>query len=62
MAKAYRKQLEQPSKQQLSFDNRLGLMVDYELNDRENRKLQRLLKQAKLRYAAHLEDVDLRSS
>lgn len=62
MAKAYREQLEQPSKQQLSFDDRLGLMVDHELNDRENRKLQRLLKQAKLRYAAHLEDVDLRSS
>lgn len=62
MAKAYREQLEQPSKQQLSFDDRLGLMVDHELNDRENRKLQRLLKQAKLRYAAHLEDVDLHSS
>lgn len=62
MAKAYREQLEQPSKQQLSFDDRLGLMVDHELNDRENRKLQRLLKQAKLRYAAHLEDVDMRSS
>lgn len=62
MAKAYREQLEQPSKQQLSFDDRLGLMVDHELNERENRKLQRLLKQAKLRYAAHLEDVDLRNS
>ena len=31
MAKAYREQLEQPSKQQLSFDDRLGLMVDHEL-------------------------------
>ena len=62
MAKAYREQLEQPSKQQLSFDDRLGLMVDHQLNDRENRKLQRLLKQAKLRYAAPLEEVDMRSS
>lgn len=62
MAKAYREQLEQPHMQGLSFDDRLGLIVDHELNDRENRKLQRLLKQAKLRYAAHLEDVDYRSS
>ena len=62
MAKAYRDQLEQPRMQELPFDDRLGLMVDRELSERENRKLSRLLKQAKLRYAAHLEDVDYRSS
>lgn len=47
MAKAYREQLEQPSMQALPFDDRLGLMVDRELSERENRKLARLLKQAK---------------
>lgn len=62
MAKAYNEQLEQPSMHALSFDDRFGLMVDRELNERGNRKLSRLLKQAKLRYAAHLEDVDYRSS
>lgn len=61
MAKAYLEQLEQPSMQALPFDDRLGLMVDRELSERENQKLARLLKQAKLRYAAHLEDVDYRS-
>ena len=49
MAKAYRDQLEQPRMQELPFDDRLGLMVDRELSERENRKLSRLLKQAKLR-------------
>ena len=62
MAKAYRDQLELPRMQELPFDDRLGLMVDRELSERENRKLSRLLKQAKLRYAAHLEDVDYRNS
>ena len=62
MAKAYRDQLEQPRMQELPFDDRLGLMVDRELSERENRKLSRLLEQAKLRYAEHLEDVDYRSS
>lgn len=62
MAKAYSEQLEQPSMQALSFDDRFGMVIDRELNERGNRKLSRLLKQAKLRYAAHLEDVDYRSS
>jgi DNA replication protein DnaC len=62
MAKAYRDQLDQPRMQELSFDDRFGLMVDRELSDRESRKLSRLLKQAKLRYAAYLEDLDYRST
>lgn len=43
---------------ELSFEERLGLLVDYEWTCRQNRKLQRLLKEAKLKINACLEDVD----
>lgn len=42
----------------LSFDERFGLIVDYEWTTRHNRKLARLLKEAKLRLPACLEDID----
>lgn len=45
--------------QALSFDERLGLLVDAEWLDRENKKLVRNLKQAKLRLSqATIEDID----
>lgn len=62
MARAYSDQSQQPSMLDLSFDERLGLLVDRELSDRENRKLDRLIKRAKFRHRAHLEEVDYRSS
>ncbi|MGH3858483.1 IS21-like element helper ATPase IstB, partial [Actinokineospora sp.] len=46
--------------QALSFEERLGLLVDRELAERENRRLERYLKTAKLRTNAVLEDVDFR--
>ncbi len=48
------------SHQALSFEERLGLLVDRELTDRENRRQQRYLKTAKLRTNAVIEDVDFR--
>jgi DNA replication protein DnaC len=45
---------------QLSFDERLGLLVDAEWTAREQRKLSKRLRAAKLRYAASLEDVDFK--
>ncbi len=42
----------------LSFEERLGLLVDIEWTAREQRKLQRRLQTAKLRYPASLEAVD----
>ena len=42
----------------LSFDERFGLIVDYEWTARHDRKLARLLKEAKLRLPACLEDID----
>lgn len=44
----------------LSFDERLGLLVDREAIERENRRLITRLKQAKLRQTACFEDIDYR--
>jgi len=42
----------------LSFEDRLGLLVDLELQERENRRLQRSLRAAKLRSHVVIEDID----
>lgn len=47
-----------PDMASLSFAERLGLLVDRELTDRANRRLQSRLRHAKLRPAAPLEDLD----
>jgi DNA replication protein DnaC len=44
----------------LSFDERVGMLVDREYTDRESRKLTRRLQQAKLRQKACIEDIDYR--
>jgi DNA replication protein DnaC len=46
---------------ELSFSDRLGLLVDREADARDSRRLQRRLKEAKLRYPACIEDVDFRA-
>ena len=45
----------------LSFEERLGLLVDREWTERENRRLAGRLAKARLRQAAALEDVDWRT-
>jgi DNA replication protein DnaC len=60
MARALTEQLERPDYQALSFEERLGLLVDREVQDRDNRRLERHLKAAKLRSSACIEDVDFR--
>lgn len=61
MARALGLQQEQPPMQKLSFDERLGMLLDAESSDRDTRRIERLLKAAKLRQAsACLEDVDYR--
>ena len=42
----------------LGFEERLGLLVDREVTERENRKLTTRLKKAKLRQSASIEDLD----
>jgi DNA replication protein DnaC len=61
MAGAFGQQLEQPEHLELSFEDRLGLLVDREAQDRDNRRLQRNLKAAKLRAQACIEDLDFRT-
>jgi DNA replication protein DnaC len=63
MASALLRQQAEPSSTTMPFEQRLGLLLDEELASRDNRRITRLLKQAKLRYnQAVLEDVDYRSS
>jgi len=58
MAQGLVEQREQPDYANLSFEDRLGLLVDRELLQRQNRRLERVLKAAKLRSGAVVEDVD----
>jgi DNA replication protein DnaC len=59
MTLALERQQESTAVQALSFDERLGMLVDEEINFRENRRLARILKEAKLKFpAACVEDID----
>lgn len=59
MADALAQQHEQPATHaDLAFDERLGLMIDRELMYRQNNKIDRLLKTAKLKIQAFPEDID----
>lgn len=58
MAAALSLQLEQPVAAELSFEERFSLLVDEEYTYRRNRRLARLLKEAKLRQQASPEDID----
>jgi DNA replication protein DnaC len=60
MAAGLTEQAESASYQALSFEERLGLLVDRELAERENRRLTRYRKAAKLRTNAVVEDIDFR--
>lgn len=58
MADALKEQQKQPAMHALSFEERFGLLVDLEITDRSNRRLSNLLRQAKLRQHACVEDID----
>jgi len=60
MLQALQEQLSQPAMAELSFEERLGILVDREILYRENRRLDRLLKAARLRVSACVEDIDYR--
>ncbi len=48
--------------QELSFEERLGLLVDREMTERDNRRMSSRLRRARLRHNAILEDLDYRHS
>lgn len=60
MAQALEEQLAQPEATGLSFEDRLGILVDREADLRENKRLARRLKEARLKQQACVEDVDFR--
>lgn len=62
MAQGLREQMDNPEMTALSFEERLGLLVDREWTERENARLKRRLRAAKLRHAACLEDIDYRAT
>jgi DNA replication protein DnaC len=60
LAAAFQQHLDERSPNQLSFEERLGLMVDREFAERAERKLRLRLGRAKLREQACVEDIDFR--
>ena len=62
MAKAFREQFQNQQATTLSFEERLGLLIDREVSDRENRRLATRLRTAKLRISAVVEDIDFRQA
>ena len=61
MVKALTEQAALPEIDQLSFEERLGLLVDREMTERADRQLQTRLRQAKLKHNACVEDIDYKS-
>jgi len=62
MLKALSEQQNMPDINSLGFEERLGLLIDREVTERENRRLGTRLKKAKLRHSCCLEDLDFKTS
>ena len=60
MATALAEQMQMPDIEELSFEERLGLLIDREATERDNRRLSSRLRRAKLKHNAALEDIDYR--
>jgi DNA replication protein DnaC len=57
LAKAVREMLQAPPDNQLSFEEKLALLVDREWTDRENRKVARRIKEARLSARAASDEI-----
>src|SRR6266436_3117558 len=62
MAKAFEEQRAQPSVTSLTFEERLGLLVDREAVERESKRLVTRLKFANLRQNATVEDLNTKAA
>ena len=60
MARALTEQLASTEVDALSFEERLGLLVDRELTERHSRQLTNRLRRARLKHDACIEDIDFR--
>ena len=61
MYKALTEQMTLPESETLSFEERLGLLADRELTERQDRRLKTRLRQARLKHNACVEDLDYRA-
>ncbi len=62
MAEAFTQQQEDPQSTQLSFEERFALLVDRQWNWRQNRALERRLRDGRLQGPACVEDIDFRAA
>jgi DNA replication protein DnaC len=62
MARALENQMELKEIRELSFEERIGMLIDAEKVARENKGLESRLKSAKLRLSACIEDLELRAN
>jgi DNA replication protein DnaC len=62
MAAALADQSVTPDITDLSFEERLGLLVDREMTERDNRHMTSRLRRARLRHTAVLEDINYQNS
>ena len=62
MAQAFEEHLGMPDAAELTFEDRLALLLEREKTDRANRRLQRLLGQARLHLDASIEDLNFKSA
>jgi len=62
MVKAFEEQSKSSNYSKLSFEERLGHLVEQEALDRDNRKLSTRLKSAKLKHDACVENLDFKSN
>jgi DNA replication protein DnaC len=60
MVTALKEQWQRPDSNELSFEERLGLLVDREADLRQTRQMQSRLRKAKLRQNAAIEDIDFK--
>jgi DNA replication protein DnaC len=61
MADAFKEQMMQPDMDELSFEERFGILVDHHWSWREDRRLKTLLRNAKFKDNACIEDIDYKS-
>jgi DNA replication protein DnaC len=62
MSHALEEQMQCPDMPQLSFEERLGLLIDREITERDNRRLTNRLRQARLKQQACLEDINYQAN
>lgn len=61
MAEAFSQQLGRPDLAELSFEDRLAMLVDRQWTFKEDRRMNRLLKTARLRDSACIENIDFKT-